>query len=66
MDTREDRIRKRAYEIWDAAGQTGAPEDHWLAAERELQAVQDQPEASFDEATASTSAPLGRAAQSTG
>jgi hypothetical protein len=36
MDTREDRIRRRAYEIWEAAGRTGDPEDHWFAAEREL------------------------------
>ncbi|HEX2136201.1 MAG TPA: DUF2934 domain-containing protein [Microvirga sp.] len=36
MDTLEDRIRRRAYELWEQAGRTGDPEDHWLAAEREL------------------------------
>ncbi len=36
MNTLEDRIRQRAYELWQQAGETGAPEDHWLQAEREL------------------------------
>ena len=36
MDTLDDKIRKRAYELWQQAGQTGDPEDHWLQAEREL------------------------------
>jgi hypothetical protein len=50
MDTLEDRIRRRAYELWEAAGQTGAPEDHWLEAERELQSSQDHPDATFTDA----------------
>ena len=33
---REQRIRKRAYEIWEEEGRTGSPDDHWLRAEREL------------------------------
>ena len=36
MDTLEEKIRRRAYELWEKAGRTGDPEDHWLAAEREL------------------------------
>jgi hypothetical protein len=36
MDSLEEKIRKRAYELWERAGRTGAPEDHWLQAEREL------------------------------
>jgi hypothetical protein len=38
MDQRlTDRIRERAYEIWDASGRPhGAAEDHWLTAEREI------------------------------
>ena len=36
MESQEDRIRRRAYELWERAGQTGDPEDHWLEAEREL------------------------------
>jgi hypothetical protein len=35
MDDREEKIRVRAYEIWERQGRTGAPEDHWLEAERE-------------------------------
>ena len=31
-----DRISRRAYELWEAAGrQHGQHDDHWLAAERE-------------------------------
>jgi hypothetical protein len=33
---REDRIRRRAYELWDAAGQPGGREhEHWFTAESE-------------------------------
>jgi hypothetical protein len=36
----EQRIRQRAYEIWDAVGRPqGASELHWLAAEREVLAA---------------------------
>jgi hypothetical protein len=36
----EQRIRQRAYEIWDAVGRPqGASELHWLAAEREVLAL---------------------------
>jgi hypothetical protein len=38
MDDREEKIRVRAYEMWERQGRTGAPEDHWLEAERELKA----------------------------
>jgi hypothetical protein len=38
-EDRHSRIRDRAYQIWEQAGQSGDPEDHWLAAERELDAV---------------------------
>lgn len=38
-DDRQSTIRERAYEIWEQSGQSGDPEDHWLAAERELHAV---------------------------
>ncbi|HEY8381246.1 MAG TPA: DUF2934 domain-containing protein [Microvirga sp.] len=36
MDTREDRIRQRAYELWEQSGHGGTPEDHWYQAEREI------------------------------
>jgi hypothetical protein len=32
----EEGIRRRAYEIWEAEGRAGRPEDHWYRAEREL------------------------------
>jgi hypothetical protein len=33
----QNRIRERAYEIWNASGQVhGQAEQHWLAAEREI------------------------------
>ena len=38
MDDREERIRRRAYEIWEREGRAGSPEDHWYRAERELDA----------------------------
>jgi hypothetical protein len=35
--TRQDeRIRQRAYEIWENEGRAGNPEDHWFRAQREL------------------------------
>jgi Protein of unknown function (DUF2934) len=35
---REALIRKRAYEIWEREGRSGDPEDHWVRAEREIDA----------------------------
>ena len=37
---RDHLIRRRAYELWERAGRTGSPEEHWLAAEREVDARQ--------------------------
>jgi hypothetical protein len=34
----DERIRQRAYEIWEREGRTGNPEDHWFRAQRELDA----------------------------
>jgi hypothetical protein len=31
-----ERIRLRAYEIWEGNQREGNPEEHWLAAEREI------------------------------
>jgi Protein of unknown function (DUF2934) len=37
MQRDHDKIRQRAYEIWDREGrQEGRDEDYWLQAEREL------------------------------
>jgi hypothetical protein len=41
MDNRDEKIRARAYEIWERQGFTGDPEDHWLEAEREIIAEED-------------------------
>jgi hypothetical protein len=55
MDHRDEKIRMRAYEIWERQGCTGEPEDHWREAERELKAeeeptetAQDRPEATVE------------------
>ena len=32
----EERVRRRAYELWEQEGRAGNPEDHWIRAEREL------------------------------
>ena len=56
MDNREEKIRARAYEIWERQGCTGNPEDHWLEAERELKGEEptgttsDRSEATIEEA----------------
>ena len=56
MDNREEKIRVRAYEIWERQGRTGDPEDHWHEAERELKAEdttgtsKDRSEATVEEA----------------
>jgi hypothetical protein len=57
MDHRDEKIRMRAYEIWERQGRTGSPEDHWFEAERELRAeeeptttTQDRSEATVEEA----------------
>jgi hypothetical protein len=35
---REERTRKRAFEIWERAGRSGDPNAHWFQAEQELAA----------------------------
>jgi hypothetical protein len=37
----EERIRRRAYEIWEREGRSGDPQDHWYRAERELSEAQE-------------------------
>jgi hypothetical protein len=36
MAIEHNRIRERAYKLWEEADRTGVPENHWLRAEREL------------------------------
>src|ERR1700736_4282562 len=42
-----ERIRERAYQIWEGNGRDGSPEEHWLQAERELLGSQAAPADSF-------------------
>jgi hypothetical protein len=57
MDNWEEKVRVRAYHIWERQGRTGNPYDHWHEAERELKAEetagtsQDRPKATVEEAT---------------
>lgn len=41
----QEKIRRRAYEIWDAEGRVdGCQEDHWRRAEAEVEAEVQPPE----------------------
>jgi Protein of unknown function (DUF2934) len=64
MENREDRIRRRAYEIWEREGRVGHPEDHWYRAERELAAT--APEGSDATVEATSPAAAVRAVESVG
>lgn len=38
MDTREERIKRRAYEIWEREGRpTGREQEHWDRAVQEIE-----------------------------
>ena len=58
--SQDEKIRQRAYEIWEHEGRTGNPEDHWFRAQRELDdqaqersdaTVEDAPSADAGEAS---------------
>jgi hypothetical protein len=57
MDDWEEKVRLRAYHIWERQGRTGNPYDHWHEAERELRAeaaatnAEDRSKATTQEAT---------------
>ena len=36
MDGNEERIRQRAYELWEQSGKKGSEMDFWLQAEQEI------------------------------
>ena len=63
--SQDERVRQRAYEIWENEGRTGNPEDHWFRAEQELadqgQERSDAPVANAPPAAAAqaSSAPTG-------
>jgi hypothetical protein len=43
MNDKQDRIRQRAYEIWQRSGQPeGLQEDHWFQATREIDAEEER------------------------
>lgn len=53
----EERIRRKAYEIWESEGRAGDPQDHWYRAERELsQGAREQSEATVEDAPPATAA----------
>ena len=56
MNTLEDRIRRRAYQLWEEAGRSGQPDDHWLQAERELASGSPDPRGATVEDAAPTEA----------
>ena len=64
----EEKVRLRAYEIWERQGRTGNPFDHWHEAERELRAEElaasseDRPEATVEEATPAEAVEAAQAA----
>jgi hypothetical protein len=68
MDDREERIRVRAYGIWERQGRSGRPDDHWLGAERELKAEEGQQGAAQDpfEATVEQASPVDAVDPDTG
>lgn len=36
MDNNEERIRQRAYELWEQSGKIGSEMDFWVQAENEI------------------------------
>ncbi|WP_244610400.1 DUF2934 domain-containing protein [Microvirga pakistanensis] len=60
MDDKEEKIRTRAYEIWERQGHSGSPDDHWFEGERELKAEGQPRETSADrsEATVEEAPPV--------
>jgi hypothetical protein len=60
MNNHDEKIRMRAYEIWERQGRSGRPEDHWFEAERELRAEEEPPETAQDrsEATVEEASPV--------
>jgi hypothetical protein len=68
MDDWEEKVRLRAYHIWERQGRTGNPYDHWHEAERELKAEEsaassgDRPQATTQEATPAEAVEAAQAA----
>ncbi len=60
MNNSDEKIRMRAYEIWERQGRSGSPDDHWFEAERELRAEEEPTETAQDrsEATVEEASPV--------
>jgi hypothetical protein len=60
MVDRDEKIRVRAYEIWECQGRTGDPLGHWREAEREIRAEAEPTEGTEDrsDATVEAAAPV--------
>jgi hypothetical protein len=61
--SQDEKIRQRAYEIWESEGRTGNPEDHWFRAQRELDdQVQERSDAMVEDAPPAAAAEASSAA----
>ena len=61
--SQDERIRQRAYEIWESEGRAGNPEDHWFRAEQELaDQGQERPDATLEDAPPAAGAEVSSAA----
>ena len=61
--SQDEKIRQRAYEIWENEGRTGNPEDHWFRAQRERDdRGQERSDATVEDAPPETAAEASTAA----
>jgi hypothetical protein len=61
--SQDEKIRQRAYEIWENEGRTGNPEDHWFRAQRELDDQgQERSDATMEDAPPAAAAEASSAA----
>lgn len=57
----EERIRQRAYEIWDAEGRPeGQEAEHWLRARDEIEPYEQEGDAPPDSIESSVAVPMSR------
>jgi uncharacterized protein (DUF924 family) len=61
--SQDEKIRQRAYEIWESEGCTGNPEYHWFRAQQELDdQVQERSDATVEDAQPAAAAEASSAA----
>jgi hypothetical protein len=64
----EEKVRVRAYHLWERQGRTGNPDEHWHEAGRELHAEEaaanseDRPQTTVEEATPAEAVEAAQAA----